>query len=75
MIAKALAKAEDEVDGVRGLTLTADGQGAVFFDVPVKDLDAFLAGQKNAVNVSLKVVTELPSLQQSFETISDWFRR
>lgn len=46
-----------------------------FFDVPVKDLDAFLTGQKNAVNVSLKVATELPSLQQSFETISDWFRR
>ncbi|KAI5447727.1 hypothetical protein KIW84_015250 [Lathyrus oleraceus] len=29
-----------------------------------EDLDAFLAGQKNAVNVSLKVATELPSLQQ-----------
>lgn len=57
---------EDKVDGVQGLALTADGQGAVF-DVPVKDLDVFLAGQKNAVNVSLKVATELPSLQQREE--------
>ncbi|XP_058760109.1 DEAD-box ATP-dependent RNA helicase 7-like [Vicia villosa] len=57
---------EDKVDGVQGLALTADGKGAVF-DVPVKDLDAFLAGQKNAVNVSLKVATELPSLQQREE--------
>jgi len=57
---------QDKLDGVQGLALTADGQGAVF-DVPVKDLDAFLAGQKNAVNVSLKVVTELPSLQQREE--------
>ncbi|XP_050919547.1 DEAD-box ATP-dependent RNA helicase 7 [Lathyrus oleraceus] len=30
LLAKALAKAEDKVDGVRGLALTADGQGAVF---------------------------------------------
>ncbi|KAI5442854.1 DEAD-box ATP-dependent RNA helicase 7 [Lathyrus oleraceus] len=30
LLAKALAKAEDKVDGVQGLALTADGQGAVF---------------------------------------------
>ncbi|KAK2421230.1 DEAD-box ATP-dependent RNA helicase 3, chloroplastic [Trifolium repens] len=54
---------EDKVDAVQGLALTADGQGAVF-DVPAKDLDVFLNSQKNAVNVSLKIVKELPSLQQ-----------
>ncbi|XP_050871698.1 DEAD-box ATP-dependent RNA helicase 7 [Lathyrus oleraceus] len=30
LLAKALAKAEDKVDGVQGLALTADGQGAIF---------------------------------------------
>ncbi|KAI5401421.1 hypothetical protein KIW84_066043 [Lathyrus oleraceus] len=30
LLAKALAKAKDKVDGVQGLALTADGQGAVF---------------------------------------------
>ncbi|CAJ2666851.1 unnamed protein product [Trifolium pratense] len=54
---------EDKVDAVQGLALTADGQGAVF-DVPAKDLDVFLNSQKNAVNVSLKIAKELPSLQQ-----------
>ncbi|XP_004506292.1 DEAD-box ATP-dependent RNA helicase 7-like [Cicer arietinum] len=58
---------EDKVDAVQGLALTADGQGAVF-DVPAKDLDIYLNGQKNAVNVTLKVVKELPSLQQREES-------
>lgn len=58
---------EDKVDAVQGLALTADGQGAVF-DVPAKDLDIFLSSQKNAVNVSLKVAKELPSLQQREES-------
>jgi ATP-dependent RNA helicase DDX21 len=60
---------EDKVDAVQGLALTADGQGAVF-DVPAKDLDVFLNSQKNAVNVSLKIVKELPSLQQRDPKIS-----
>lgn len=35
---------EDKIDSsVKGMTLTADGNGAVF-DVPAADLDAFLAG-------------------------------
>lgn len=34
---------EDKVESVKGLTLTADGNGAVF-DVATEDLDAFLAG-------------------------------
>lgn len=35
---------EEKVDAVQGLSLTADGNGAVF-DVPAKDLDAFLTGK------------------------------
>ena len=34
---------EDKVDSIKGLALTADGNGAVF-DVATEDLDAFLAG-------------------------------
>ncbi|MDD0148493.1 hypothetical protein PSY31_22670, partial [Shigella flexneri] len=34
---------EDKVESVKGLALTADGQGAVF-DVAAEDLDTFLAG-------------------------------
>lgn len=34
---------EEKVEAVKGLTLTADGRGAVF-DVPAEDLDSLLAG-------------------------------
>lgn len=34
---------EEKVESVKGMTLTADGNGAVF-DVPVEDLDLFLSG-------------------------------
>ncbi|XP_059449178.1 DEAD-box ATP-dependent RNA helicase 7 [Corylus avellana] len=54
---------EEKVDAVKGLALTADGKGAVF-DVPAQDLDTFLAGQENAANVSLEVLTTLPALQE-----------
>ncbi|XP_030463494.1 DEAD-box ATP-dependent RNA helicase 7 [Syzygium oleosum] len=54
---------EDKVESVKGLTLTADGNGVVF-DVAAEDLDTFLAGQENAANVSLEVVTTLPRLQE-----------
>ncbi|TMX00651.1 hypothetical protein EJD97_000399 [Solanum chilense] len=53
---------EDKVESIKGLTLTADGKGAVF-DVSADDLDTFLAG-KNAQGVSLEVVKELPRLQE-----------
>ncbi|GAA0155965.1 RNA helicase [Lithospermum erythrorhizon] len=53
---------EDKVESVKGFALTQDGQGAVF-DVCNDDLDMFLAGQKKAGDVNLKVVTELPPLQ------------
>lgn len=34
---------EEKVESIKGLTLTADGNGAVF-DVALEDLDTFLAG-------------------------------
>ncbi|KAK4280467.1 hypothetical protein QN277_012091 [Acacia crassicarpa] len=54
---------QEKVDSVKGLTLTADGNGAVF-DVSTEDLDTFLTGSENADNVSLEVVEALPSLQE-----------
>ncbi|XP_057952179.1 DEAD-box ATP-dependent RNA helicase 7 [Malania oleifera] len=54
---------EEKVGAVQGLTLTADGMGAVF-DVPVEDLETYLAGQESAANVSLDAVKVLPRLQE-----------
>ncbi|KAJ9139957.1 hypothetical protein P3X46_030648 [Hevea brasiliensis] len=55
---------EDKIDlAVKGMTLTADGNGVVF-DVPATDLDTFLVGQENAANVSLEVLKVLPPLQE-----------
>ncbi|XP_054781364.1 DEAD-box ATP-dependent RNA helicase 7-like [Prosopis cineraria] len=54
---------QEKVDSIKGLTLTADGNGAVF-DVSAEDLDTFLNGQENAANVSLEVLEALPSLQE-----------
>ncbi|KAI3471075.1 hypothetical protein Pfo_027738 [Paulownia fortunei] len=54
---------EDKVESIKGLALTADGNGAVF-DVAAEDLDTFLAGQENAAGVNLEVVKLLPRLQE-----------
>ncbi|KAL9261726.1 DEAD-box ATP-dependent RNA helicase 7-like protein [Drosera capensis] len=54
---------EEKVEAVKGLTLTADGNGAVF-DVVAEDLDLYLAGQENAADVTLEVVKSLPRLQE-----------
>ncbi|XP_020208765.1 DEAD-box ATP-dependent RNA helicase 7 [Cajanus cajan] len=54
---------EEKVEAVKGLSLTADGNGVVF-DVPAEDLDTYLSGQENASNVSLEVLKALPRLQQ-----------
>ncbi|CAH8387740.1 unnamed protein product [Eruca vesicaria subsp. sativa] len=54
---------EDKANSIEGLTLTADGQGAVF-DVAQSDVDQFIsAGQRNG-SVSMEVVKELPKLQE-----------
>ncbi|XP_022891917.1 DEAD-box ATP-dependent RNA helicase 7-like [Olea europaea var. sylvestris] len=54
---------DEKVESIKGLALTADGNGAVF-DVAAGDLDTFLAGQENAAGVSLEVVKSLPRLQE-----------
>ncbi|KAB1222832.1 DEAD-box ATP-dependent RNA helicase 7 [Morella rubra] len=54
---------EEKVEAVKGLTLTADGRGAVF-DVPAENLDSLLAGQENAADVRVEVVKALPRLQE-----------
>ncbi|TYH41661.1 hypothetical protein ES332_D11G008900v1 [Gossypium tomentosum] len=55
---------EEKVQSVQGLTLTADGMGAVF-DVAEDDVEAFLTGAENAANVNLEVLKNaLPPLQQ-----------
>lgn len=54
---------EEKVEAVKGLALTADGNGVVF-DVPAEDLDMFLAGQENAASVSIEVLKALPPLQE-----------
>ncbi|KAK8692705.1 hypothetical protein V6N13_070312 [Hibiscus sabdariffa] len=59
---------EEKVQSVQGLTLTADGMGAVF-DVAKEDVDTYLAGAENAANVSLEVLKDaLPPLQQREES-------
>ncbi|KAK4340840.1 hypothetical protein RND71_039341 [Anisodus tanguticus] len=54
---------EEKVESINGLTLTADGKGAVF-DVSAEHLDEFLAGHKSAHGVNLEVVEALPPLQE-----------
>ncbi|XP_051121494.1 DEAD-box ATP-dependent RNA helicase 7-like [Andrographis paniculata] len=54
---------EEKVESIKGLALTADGNGAVF-DVASKDLDLFLSGQDNGSDVNIEVVKSLPALQQ-----------
>ncbi|XP_077235172.1 DEAD-box ATP-dependent RNA helicase 7-like [Tasmannia lanceolata] len=46
----------EKVDELRGLSLTADGKGAVF-DVPAEDVNLFIAGQ------NIEVLKQLPALQ------------
>ncbi|PIN09721.1 ATP-dependent RNA helicase [Handroanthus impetiginosus] len=54
---------EEKVESIKGLALTADGNGAVF-DVATEDLDSFLTGSKNAGGVKIEVVKSLPCLQE-----------
>ncbi|CAD5187599.1 unnamed protein product [Musa acuminata subsp. malaccensis] len=55
---------DEKIEGVKGLSLTADGTGAVF-DVPADDVNAFLEGQENAQSVSIEVLEKLPPLQDT----------
>ena len=40
---------EEKVEAVKGLTITADGNGVVF-DVATEDLDTYLAGREFRLN-------------------------
>jgi ATP-dependent RNA helicase DDX21 len=40
---------EEKVEAVKGLTITADGNGVVF-DVAAEDLDTYLAGREFRLN-------------------------
>ncbi|KAG1360656.1 DEAD-box ATP-dependent RNA helicase 7 [Cocos nucifera] len=53
---------DEKIEGVKGLSLTADGMGVVF-DVPADDVDAFIQGQENANMVTIEVLKSLPPLQ------------
>ncbi|KAJ8627950.1 hypothetical protein MRB53_021257 [Persea americana] len=64
---------DEKVEQLKGLSLTADGKGAVF-DVPAADVDLFIAGQENASMVSLEVLTELPPLQDKEQSRGALFR-
>lgn len=46
---------EEKVEGIKGLSLTEDGMGAVF-DVPFDDLSLFVEGMhtSNLINLQLK---------------------
>ncbi|ONK56268.1 uncharacterized protein A4U43_C10F5850 [Asparagus officinalis] len=59
----------EKVEGVKNLSLTADGMGAVF-DVPADDLSLFLEGQENADMVTVEVLKTLPPLQEKEQSNS-----
>ncbi|KAL6009154.1 hypothetical protein ACLOJK_022381, partial [Asimina triloba] len=48
---------KDKIEGVKGMSITADGRGAVF-DVPATDVDLFLAAPQSPVDESLLPTTE-----------------
>ncbi|RAL49988.1 hypothetical protein DM860_017777 [Cuscuta australis] len=54
---------EETAESIKGLTLTADGKGAVF-DVSTEDVETFLEGSKKVYDAKLEVVKELPPLQE-----------
>lgn len=54
---------EEKVEAIKGLSLTANGMGAVF-DVRTEDLDLFMDGKENASQVRLDVIEKLPNLQE-----------
>ncbi|KAM0945440.1 putative RNA helicase [Dioscorea sansibarensis] len=55
---------DEKIGGVKGLTLTADGMGAVF-DVPADEVSNFIEGQENASMVTIEVLEKLPALQEN----------
>ncbi|CAH9094300.1 unnamed protein product [Cuscuta epithymum] len=58
---------EEVAESINGLTLTADGKGAVF-DVSTEDVQTFLEGAKKSYDTTLEVVKVLPPLQEREQT-------
>ncbi|KAL5201698.1 hypothetical protein ABZP36_036052 [Zizania latifolia] len=54
---------EDRLADVKGITLTADGVGAVF-DVPSAEVEDYIQGAKNTM-ATIEEVTQLPPLQEN----------
>lgn len=54
---------DEKVDAVKGLTLTADGNGSVF-DVPAEDVDTYLTG-KIQVNFRIWILNIEGKITQS----------
>lgn len=54
---------EETAESIKGLTLTADGKGAVF-DVSIEDVETFLEGSKKVYDAKMEVVKVLPPLQE-----------
>ncbi|KAG8057455.1 hypothetical protein GUJ93_ZPchr0002g24152 [Zizania palustris] len=54
---------EDRLADVKGITLTADGVGAVF-DVPSAEVEDYIQGAKNTMT-TIEEVTQLPPLQEN----------
>ncbi|KAJ6824976.1 DEAD-box ATP-dependent RNA helicase 7-like [Iris pallida] len=52
---------EEKIEGVKGLSLTADGMGVVF-DVPADDVNLFLEGKETSITI--EVLKKLPALQE-----------
>uniref|UniRef100_A0A0E0M3I9 DEAD-box ATP-dependent RNA helicase 7 n=1 Tax=Oryza punctata TaxID=4537 RepID=A0A0E0M3I9_ORYPU len=54
---------EERLADVKGITLTADGTGAVF-DVPSAEVEDYVQGAENAAMVTIEEVKQLPPLQE-----------
>ncbi|KAF0898455.1 hypothetical protein E2562_007291 [Oryza meyeriana var. granulata] len=54
---------EERLADVKGITLTADGTGAVF-DVPSAEVEDYIQGAENAAMVTIEEVKQLPPLQE-----------
>ncbi|KAF2917117.1 hypothetical protein DAI22_09g168500 [Oryza sativa Japonica Group] len=54
---------EERLADVKGITITADGTGAVF-DVPSAEVEDYIQGAQNAAMVTVEEVKQLPPLQE-----------
>ncbi|KAJ3690666.1 hypothetical protein LUZ61_019830 [Rhynchospora tenuis] len=57
---------DEKISAIKGMSLTADGMGAVF-DVPCEDVDTFVEAQENGHMITIEVLETLPPLQEKDE--------